>query len=258
MNEKLSIILCSRNDFYKGSSLKRLTNTLNCITFFIEKLNLINRVEVIVCDYFSETPIIESINLYKKKDFIKILTPSKKFCKESVFSIPHALNFCIDHCSFNFILKIDQDTIPGISFFDWFFSSSKLPNLAYSQSRSLDELQSKDPIKHVLSDDINEFVINQPHYAYNCFYRNNICPFFGSARGIFIFNKSLINQRSFLNEDLIFKKYIDINFINSLCAHSPVYNLGLKLNFDFYHQYHSSNLDEKLNSPLYKSNFFNY
>ena len=261
MSSDLNIILCSKNDSYGLNPMNRLINTLKFTSFFGKKLLKNKTFKILISDWGSLNPIENQISNHLKDNrlfkFIHTPPSDADYCnRSSPFSQPHALNQCINQSDSDFLLKIDQDTIVGPNFFQWFNESNNLPDLGYSSSRSLTKIQSKKIPKIILSDNFKDVSLIESKYSYNFNYKNKIFPFFGSRRGVLFFNKK--NIKSKFNEDLIYRNYIDQNFVNTNLKKYKIFNLGLKLDFDFYHQYHNTEdtLSRKTNSFLYKKNFF--
>jgi hypothetical protein len=261
MNKKLSIILCSKNDTYCGDPVQKLNNVLHYISIFSKLLIKSIDFEVVISDWGSSLPLsnLDSLNSHDI-DNLKFIHSDKSFCdplnNDSDFSQPHALNITLKESSGDFFLKIDQDTIVGPSFFHWISNTQRLPSLAFSASRSLEAVDIKDINKILYNDDYQKLTIPEPLHAFNHRVSSSIFPFFGCRRGVLFFSKSVLAVNSGFNEDLIFQNFIHQDFINRCLHKYNIYNLGAKLNFDFYHQEHliKDNLDRVSNSPLYKNN----
>lgn len=261
--KKFCFILSSRNDYYCGESRDRLTNTLNFLGLFLSKLNLINDSECIVTDWGSEEKFIYQkieLNEYIKKIIKFIVVPnqiSDLYNDNSEFSESHALNCAYRKSNSKYIIKIDQDTILGPSLIDWLSSTKKLPSVSFSTRRNLNEKQSSDLSSYIISEEkYNEVDIDNPDYAFNKFVNNSILPFFGGRCGVFILESEIFNNYRGFNEDLIYQNHLVIDFINRLSPNYSIYNLGLKLNFDVYHQHHpiQPQSSRASNSILYRKN----
>lgn len=264
MSQKsLSIILCSKNDNYCGKSIKKLELIFKYIRRFSKLLNSKILFDVILVDWGSSLPLSKSPILNKADfNFVKFLHFSKDYCDplngDSEYSQPHALNEAINHSSSNFFLKIDHDTIIGPSFFHWFDQKLNLPNLAFSCSRNIDYNQLESIDKILLSDNFQDFNLTETQHCFNKKSNEKFFPFFGCQRGVLFFSKNAAHINNGFNQDLVFQNYQSIDFINRLLHKYNIYNLGLKLNFDFYHveHQHKDGLHRISNSFLYKNNIF--
>jgi len=250
MNKKASFVLVSRDDNYCGDSLGRLTNTLNLLgerlSFFNKDINS----ECILVEWGSNTLKNKLILNNKIKKILKIVEVpnviSKKYQKDSPFSEVHAMNLGFKKSSGDFFIRIDQDTLVGDRFINWFFNeyhvdvSVQWPEIAFSGRRDLSPDQSKNFLNIVTDQKENKKIpiTHENHYfnKYTCV--KNRFKFYGAAVGAIVIHKNLYNKHRGFNEDLIYMNNMDIEFINRICKNNPIYNLGLDIENDFYHQYH--------------------
>lgn len=251
MNKKASFVLVSRDDNYCGDSVGRLTNTLNLLgerlSFFNKDINS----ECILVEWGSNT-LKNKLNLNNKiKKILKIIeVPSlitKKYQKDSPFSEVHAMNLGFRKSSGDFFIRIDQDTLVGDRFINWFFymyhvePSIQWPGVAFSGRRDLSLDETKNFLNIVLDQKRSKEVpiTHENHYfnKYTCV--KNRFKFYGAAVGAIVIHKNLYNKYGGFNEDLIYMNNMDVEFINRICKSNPIYNLGLDVENDFYHQHHS-------------------
>lgn len=250
MNKKASFVLVSRDDNYCGDSLGRLTNTLNLLG---ERLSFFNKdvnSECILVEWGSNTLKNKLILNNKIKKILKIVEVpnviSRKYQKDSPFSEVHAMNLGFKKSSGDFFIRIDQDTLVGDRFINWFFNeyhvdaSVQWPEIAFSGRRDLSPDQSKNFLNIVTNQKENKKIpiTHENHYfnKYTCV--KNRFKFYGAAVGAIVIHKNLYNKHRGFNEDLIYMNNMDIEFINRICQNNPIYNLGLDIENDFYHQYH--------------------
>lgn len=261
--KKFSFILCSRNDNYCDDPISRLSNTLNFLGDFLYKLNLLDSSECIVADWGSENNFIfESIKLNNYiKTILKYVLIPPQICKNyndnSPFSQVHALNCCFRRSCGTYIIKLDQDTILGPSLIHWLSSRNKLPNISFSTRRNLTPIQSRLLSNFIVSQNkYKQVPIDNYHYAFNKIVNNSILPFHGGVCGALVLKRDLFEKVSGFNEELVYQNNFEIDLLNRLSSKYSIYNLGLKLDFDIYHQYHSN--DDKAyrfsNSNLYRKN----
>ncbi len=122
----LSLILCSRNDQYMGNSLWRLQTTLNYVAQKVHELSREEEVEVLVSDWGSDIPLREVLELSPDaaRMISFILIPHEVACdlqKDSPFAEVLALNAAARWAEGEYIGRIDQDTLVGKRFLEYFF-----------------------------------------------------------------------------------------------------------------------------------------
>lgn len=113
----LSILLQGKNDKYgcdangKGGVDQRLKVSLNKL---YDNLNRLNNpdVEVVLCDWGSDTKIVEDILINRNSNFKCVYVPQsigKKYSKESDYSIAHAYNVSFKRSSGEYVIFWDSD-----------------------------------------------------------------------------------------------------------------------------------------------------
>lgn len=258
---KFSYVLVSRNDLYCGNSILRLTNTLNFLAEILNSQGFLEQSECVLVDWGSmEVPLhkILKLNDITKKITKSIVVPYKtasRYNQDSNFSEVHAMNCGFRNISGNYFLRIDQDTLVGPRFTKWINTCNNLPKLAFSSRRDLSEKQSLNFKKYILTEENNELVETKHHsHSYNNIINGKILPFWGSAVGVMMVERKEYEKEKGFNEELIYMNQMDVEFINRLLLKNKIYNLGLKTNFDFYHQYHeiSSRKNIKTNPLHYR------
>ena len=262
---KFSYILVSRNDTYCGNSILRLTNTLNFLGDLLNSQGLMGESECVLVDWGSlETPLYKTLKLnsFAKQITKFIIVPhgiASSYNQDSNFSEVHAMNCGFRNMSGNYFLRIDQDTLVGPKFINWLNTSKDLPKVAFSGRRDLTEDQSLHFKKFILEEEnLNLAKVLHSQHAYNNIIKDKIFPFWGSAVGVMMVEKEEYEKENGFNEELIYMNQMDVEFINRLSLKNKIYNLGLKTNFDFYHQYHET-ITRKYritNSILYRRNLF--
>lgn len=260
---KFSFIAVSRNDSYGGDSNKRLENTINLLGKLIIESGRQEIFEIIVVDWGSFLANLHTIlNIDEKiKKIIKfIIVPFGKvnyYNSDSSFSEVHAMNCAFRRMSGDFFIRIDQDTIVGERFLDFLIQSKKIPSVSFSGRRDFQENQ-KGNIDYyyniIKSQKSLEIPLAHPKNAYNNLKQGHIFSFYGSAVGCLMIEKQAFENAKGFNEELVFLNQMEIDLFNRLSINYKVYNLGLKVNFDFYHQYHdrSDNSKRIQNSILYR------
>jgi hypothetical protein len=274
---KGSFVLVARNDYYCGNSVSRLTNTLNFLGEALSETKNLDQSECVLVDWASpDKPLKEVLVLNDEiKKILKIITVDKKIAlkyqKNSPFSEVHAMNCGFRHISGKHFMRIDQDTLVGYRFIDWFFNEYEVknygfewPKVCFSGRRNLNLKQSFG-YKSIIKD---EKLSKEIDILHPLCYQNRIYPiprihsFYGCAVGIMMVEKNLYEQEKGFNEELIYMNQMDVEFLNRLCEQgNSIYNLSQKTEADFYHQHHpkvkgSYAPDRKSNSQAYRNNIF--
>lgn len=252
--KKASFILVSRNDNYCGNSLSRLTNTLNFLGKLLHETGHLENAECILTDWCSpDKPLKDVLNL---NDYIKsilkiVIVPKNvalKYQGESPFSEVHAMNCCFRNMSGKYFLRIDQDTVVGYRFLNWFFNEFgekkydfKWPKCGFSGRRNLTKKQSRKFAHYIKCNKFsNRANIFHPYNFYNYIELSSkkIYPFFGGAVGVMLVERNIYEKEKGFNEELVYMNQMDVEFFNRLLLKTSIYNIGQKTNCDFYHQYH--------------------
>jgi len=260
--KKISYILVSRNDNYCGDSVGRLVNTLNHTGSLLVKNGVEDQSEVVLIDWASpEAPLLANLPPKLNKDILSILkivtvspTVAAKYQQNSPFSEVHAMNCGFRRMRGEYFGRIDQDTLMGQRFVDWFYNDFKVkdygfdwPTTAFCSRRNLDEVQSKPHhyknliFNPVLSRTIT--ICHEHNHFTRLMPRGKDRPVFhspyGGAVGILLVQKDAYEKHKGFNEQMVHMNNMDVEFFNRLTQTESFYNLNLKLDCDFYHQYHS-------------------
>lgn len=245
MSKKLSFLIPSRNDNHGIGPQSRLLSTINCIISQILKFKLEDSCNIILIDYGS-TDKLDSLvfkNIENKyHNFINYL-----YCpglSDSIdidyFPEPWIINYAIaKNRPIDYFCKVDQDTIPGPNFFKFFKDSKSLPDVGYSGCRSIPIGYKNFQDKIFKDERLHEFWLLEPEHCYNHVKLDMIYPFVHTNKGVLFFSSESFHKVSGFNENMYKTKYINFNFIGKCTLYFPIYNLGLKTNFDFYHQQHN-------------------
>jgi len=222
---KLSLILCSRNDNYCGDSLARLEAVLNHAG---RKLHQ-HEAEVIVSDWGSDVPLEEVVTL---GDHARAIT-RYNYIPRSVtqrfttsFSEVHALNSAARLATGNFVGRIDQDTLIGDRFVDWFYHWEVSESFFYWSGRR--ELRENQPIETYESSTVYE----------GCQELLDRGEFWSAAVGIFLIPRLVYWDLGGYDEKNIYKNAMEVEFFWRLKCVLEVVDLGKLMNYDFYHLWH--------------------
>ena len=259
--KKISYILVSRNDSYCGDSVGRLVNTLNHTGSLLVKNRVEDQSEVVLVDWASPgAPLLLDLPNRLNKDILSMLkivtvspTIAAKYQKNSPFSEVHAMNCGFRRMSGEYFGRIDQDTLMGQRFVDWFYKDFKVkdygfewPCTAFCSRRNLDEIQSKPHnYKNLI---LNPLLSRIPAICHEHNHFTRLMPRakegyasfppYGGAVGILLVHKDAYEKHKGFNEQMVHMNNMDVEFFNRLTRTESFYNLNLKLDCDFYHQHH--------------------
>lgn len=129
---RLTLVLCSRNDQWQGNSLWRLETTLNYTAAQVAGIGRLSDVEIIVADWGSDTPLRDVMKLTPQAaQIVRYLNVPPALAKEkqrdSPFAEVYAINAAVRRSRGEYIGRIDQDTLVGKRFLQWFFKTIESP-----------------------------------------------------------------------------------------------------------------------------------
>ena len=135
MDPLLTLILATRNDNYNGDPMARLRASLGRTLANAGDLPM----EIIVCDWGSANPVMNVIDRDPRVAHIHI-SQSKAATFSTPFYETKALNIAARAAEGRWIGRMDQDTIIGKRFFDWFASGkADAGSVYFSPRRQLPE-----------------------------------------------------------------------------------------------------------------------
>lgn len=122
----LSIIIIGKNDKYMGDYLYRLQNCLSLLGYNLDKINCLNKVEIIFVDWKSEQKISQNITLNSQSSkitkFIEIPinnkysdVSAKKMYLNNKFFTTLAVNIGVRRAKGEFIMLTDSDSMMTLS-----------------------------------------------------------------------------------------------------------------------------------------------
>jgi hypothetical protein len=259
----LSLILCSRNDQYMGNSLWRLQTTLNYVAQNVHEIGREEDIEVLVADWGSEVPLRDVLILSPATARIVsfILIPpeiARDLQKDSPFAEVLALNAAARRASGKFIGRIDQDTLVGRHFLEYFFG-------IYEGSQNLEI-----PLASALLFSNQRmvpyrFAVRCPSFwavdKYIGLFRRflkieitSLLPFFIHGVGIWLVHSDLWKECGGYDERMIYMNGMEVNMIARLMMKYKLVNLGKLVDYDFYHLEHYPPLVPRRSSTFRKVN----
>lgn len=255
--KKISYIIVGRNDSYCGDSVGRLQTVLNHTGDILNKHGFLEESEVILTDWASPAengPLRLVLDLNKNiKSILKIVEVpvdiANKHQKDSPFSEVHAMNTGFRKSSGSFFARIDQDTLIGERFIRWFYKEFNIkkhqfewPKVAFSGRRNLNDEQSENYQQWVFDEKKSRSVeICHPNNFYSKVTADSRTTFlfYGGAVGIILVERDLYIKEKGFNEEFIYMNNMDTEFLNRLRSRNSFFNLGLKVDADFYHLNHT-------------------
>jgi hypothetical protein len=259
----LSLILCSRNDQYMGNSLWRLQTTLNYVAQKVQELSRYEEVEILVADWGSEIPLREVLEVNPAAasmvSFV-VIPPeiARDLQKDSPFPEVLALNAAARRAGGEYIGRIDQDTLVGKRFLEYFFTLHEgrrqldIPlnsALMYANQRMVPyRFTVRSPSLRAVDEYIDWFgrVLKIELSSKNLFYFHGV--------GIWLVHRDLWNECGGYDERMIYMNNMEINMIARLMKKYKMVNLGKLVNYDFYHLEHYHPLVIRSSSTYRKVN----
>lgn len=245
----LSLILCSRNDNYMGNPRYRLEIALNYLAQSVQALGREDDVEVIVADWGSEVPLHSVVKLNpaaaRRVSFV-VIPPktAREQQKDSPFSEVHALNAAARRVNGQFIGRIDQDTLVGKRFLEFFFDlyegkrAIDTPvegSLLFANRRSIPyRFADRCPAFGHVDRFIRWFASTMKVWNYN----PHTKIFWTSYVGILLVHRDGWHEFGGYNEQLIYYDWMEVDLILRLRQKYPVVDLGKLTDYDFYHLDH--------------------
>ncbi len=241
----LSLILCSRNDQFQGNSLWRLEMTLNYTAAKVAELGRLDDVEIIVADWGSENTLREHTRLTKEAAaivrFMMIPTPlAKEKQKDSPFAEVFAINAAARRSRGAYIGRIDQDTLVGKHFLEWFFAKCAVEGSPTAKSVMISNrrrvpyhfaVKCPDfPIVEKYVDmgarKLPEMFAPPPETYWECYI------------GVFLFSRELWEASGGYDETFLYYGFMEFDLFLRLRMHYEGINLSEAVDTDFYHLDH--------------------
>lgn len=130
---RLSLVLCSRNDQWQGNSLWRLEVTLNATARQAARIGRLDDLEIVVADWGSTDGLSDAVRLVPEaRRIVRFLHVPKDLADEkqqdSPFAEVFAINAAVRRSRGEYVGRIDQDTLVGRRFLEWFFATIESPD----------------------------------------------------------------------------------------------------------------------------------
>ena len=252
-NPLLTLILCSRNDFYMGNSRWRLETSLNLALLNAKRADFLDQLEIIVSDWGSEIPLHEILKLVPEAEGrVKFVHIPEDIAiieqKDSKFPEVIALNAAARRACGEYIGRIDNDTVVGEDFFRKFAKLQK--------NNHKNELDLKDSFLFVerrsVPFRISRLSLNLNQIdSFIKFFKNHFRvesatdwgkEFWWSPVGIMIFHRNIWKATRGYDERLIYWGWMEGDLALRLGQKHAVVEFSKFVGNDFYHLEHYPSL----------------
>jgi hypothetical protein len=246
--QKLTFVLCSRNDGYGGNSLWRLQTTLNFLGHQAAASGRADQVEVIVSDWGSANPLRTAVRLSPEASgitrFLEVPADvARARQKDSVFAEVIANNAAIRRATGDYIARIDQDTLVGLPFL------SKFSDLV--ERATLDGIDLRRAVMFVGRRSVPfAFTRTSPELERVLSFVNRYGrvlpregqrqePWFDAPVGAIVLHRDLWQQYRGYDESLLYWGFMETDLVFRLASSQPIVDLDRALGCDFFHLAHS-------------------
>ncbi len=244
---RLSLIICSRNDQWQGNSLWRLETALNYTARQAARLGRLEDVEIIVADWGSVEPLSQAVGLGSEAArivrylyFPPELAAEKQ--KNSPFAEVFALNAAARRSRGDYIGRIDQDTLVGRRFFEWFFSALESPSGSFAlESTAMISNRRRIPYAFAVRCPrfgLVERYVDLFHKLLPCMQAPPVDRYWQCYIGILLMHRRLWEAAGGYDESFIYYGYMEFDFFLRLLKKFPGIDLGPLVRWDFYHLDH--------------------
>ena len=244
---RLSLIVCSRNDQWQGNSLWRLQTTLNYAALQAAKLDRLDDVEIIVTDWGSTERLSEAVRLTADAArIVRYLNVPTKLAREkqkdSPFAEVIALNAAARRSRGDYIGRIDQDTLVGRRFFEWFFSAIETSS-APAPIDSTVMISNRRRIPYAFAIRCLPFPVVEKYVGlfHRLLPRMRPPPverYWECYIGILLLNRKLWDVAGGYDESFIYYGHMEFDFFLRLRKRFAGVDLGALVGCDFYHLDH--------------------
>ncbi len=244
---RLSLIACSRNDQWQGNCLWRLETTINYTALQAAKLGRLNDIEIIICDWGSNESLRDAVKLIPEAmqvvRYLNIpLALAKEKQKDSPFAEVFALNAAARRSRGEYIGRIDQDTLVGRYFFEWFFAATESRNTSFA-IESTAMISNRRRIPYDFAVRCPPFVIVEKYL--NLFHRRlPRMPQRSAERywevyiGILLMHRKLWEAAGGYDETLIYSGFMEFDFFLRLLQRFAGFDISTVVGYNFYHLDH--------------------
>lgn len=244
----LSLVLCSRNDQFQGDSLWRLATTLNHAAFHAAALGRLDDIEIVVTDWGSEEPLRDAVRLSAEAaGIVRFVTVPVALAQEkqrdSRFAEVFAINAAARRSRGEYIGRIDQDTLVGRHFLEWFFRAADGGQVPFALHASV-MISNRRRIPY-------HFAVRKPSFAVlqRCLsWWDRRLPtmdllisdnYWECYIGIVLFHRRLWDECGGYDESFIYYSFMEFDLFLRLTMRYPGVDLGAVVGDDFHHLDHT-------------------
>ena len=250
----LSLVLCSRNDRYMGNSLWRLETVINYTALVAAGLGRTPQVEIVVTDWASDRPLVESVRLSDEAvritSFVSVPAHlAAALQHDSPFPEVLALNAAVRRTRGLYIGRIDQDTLVGRqaleAFFDLYEGRRKLDApleraLLFANRRAIPyRFASRCPSLGEVGAFVARFGSRLPVQ------KAEHKPFWQSVVGIWLLHRDLWAECGGYDERMIYLNDMEQNMAARLMRRHLLVDFGARAGHAFYHLEHKHPWDSR-------------
>lgn len=245
----LSLVLCSRNDQFQGNSLWRLETSLNFAARQLAELGHLEDAEIIVTDWGSTKPLRDAVRLGEEaQKIVRFLTVPIELAKEkqrdSRFAEVFAINAAAHRARGQYIGRIDQDTLVGRHFLQWFFTALDTPQNQIFPLESTVMISNRRRIPYQFAVQCPQFPLVERYVQW--FDRRlprTARPMPNSEYwqcyiGIVLLHRKLWDECGGYDESFIYYSYMEFDLFLRLRMYYEGVDLGSVVDDDFYHLDH--------------------
>lgn len=228
----MSFVMVARNDDFHGDYKYRLSTCLNFLTKGLAEIGRTAETEVIVCDWGSETPLREALELHPAaQDQVKYLVVPPELARErqvngATFGYPIGVNAAVRRAKGEFICELTADVVLNAANLDTLLSifAGKYPSVPIREAffpllrRQLHMCQAKRrPSLRELEDYLNRNLALLPVDSMGCGY--------GWASGD-VMHRDIWYALRGMDETMLYWGWMDIDVCLRMTQRYPIIELG--------------------------------
>jgi hypothetical protein len=244
---RLTLVLCSRNDQWQGNSLWRLETTLNYTAMQAAAIGRLDEVEIIVADWGSVDTLRDAAKL--TPDAAKIvrylnISPllAKDKQKDSPFAEVYAINAAVRRSRGEYVGRIDQDTLVGKYFLQWFFVTIEATNAPFPIEKTA-MISNRRRIPYDFALLCPSFPLVSKYLELFRWFLPRMYPpprerYWECYIGILLFHRNLWEAAGGYDESFIYYGHMEFDFFLRLLKKFNGLDLSDTVRCDFYHLDH--------------------
>jgi hypothetical protein len=228
----MSFVMVARNDNFHGDYKYRLSTCLNFLTKGLAEIGRTHETEIIVCDWGSETPLHEALELHPAaREQVKYLAVPPELARArqvngATFGYPIGVNAAVRRAKGEFICELTADVVLNAANLDTLLSlfAGKYPHVPIREAffpllrRQLHMCQAKrQPSLRELEDYLNRNLALLPVDGMGCGY--------GWASGD-VMHRDIWHALRGMDETMLYWGWMDIDVCLRMTQRYPIIELG--------------------------------